>query len=380
MSFDPDEIVQNAQQGVGACAGCPANEDTEGQFVNPGLLNTDAEVMFVTMDPSHRTNWDSFPGWAEYNADKSPKFKQWRGGRALSKLLSKIPEISIDDVWLADAVKCPVNNDLAGDVRTDEAFDHCVTYLREEVETIDPEVIVTLGNDPAEQLLEGVFDIEVGSIKAGTRDCGRTFDTSPPVVISPHWSNGWLGRNNNRQVVRDAIQSVRGSDTPEGENVFLVPCDSPNYEETVLDRINLNEFPEHPGALDGYKYVRLWGARVGETNQSYFDKMGPGDLALFYQEGDYIGVGTVGKTFLDDGGWVSSKFWRGAPSKYIYTITDFSEIAAPKSSVNTIFGYKDRYYPQGLTRVADSRVTNRLEAIKLALEKRYGLAANTEVE
>lgn len=378
MSFDPDEIVHNAQQGVGVCEECPAHADTQGQFVNPGLLNPDAEIMFLTMDPSHRTNWDDYSSWAEYNADTSPDFKKWRGGSALSRLVSEIPDTSIDDIWLADAVKCPVNNDLAGDVNADEAFDHCVTYLKEEVQTIDPDIIVTLGNDPAEQLLNGVFDIEPGSIKAGTRDCGRTFDTNPPVVISPHWSNGWLGRNNNRRKVRQAIRSARSNDTPRGENVFLVPCDSPNFDRTVLGGINLDEFSDRPAALDNYDKVRLWGARVGEANRSHFEKMVPGDLALFYQEGKYIGIGTIRKTFHDERGWVSSKFWGGAPSKLIYTIDDFKEIAAPKGSVNTIFDYKEKYYPQGLTRVADNRVTYRLKAIKLALERRYGSKSHSD--
>lgn len=31
------------------------------------------------------------------------------------------------------------------------------------------------GNDPAEQVLQGVFDRDVGSSKAGTRDCGIVF-------------------------------------------------------------------------------------------------------------------------------------------------------------------------------------------------------------
>lgn len=204
-----NEIVRNAQQGTGPCQGCPAHEDTGGRLVNPGLLNPDGDVMVLTMDPSHYTDWDEYAGWAEYNEAKSTMFtERARGGPALAKLLDGVPGVSMDDIWLADAIKCPANNDRAGDVDAAAAFAHCRHYLREEIETLAPRVILTMGNDPAEQLLRGVFDRDVGSIKAGTRDCGLVFDTDPPVVVSPHWANGWLGRHDNREKVREAIRSV----------------------------------------------------------------------------------------------------------------------------------------------------------------------------
>lgn len=203
---DFDEIVSNAQAGDGPCAGCPAQADTEGQFVNPGLLNPDADLMFLTIDPSHYIDWNQYDDWAAYNANKGRQFKRdWPGGTAIAKILEGIPSHTLDDIWLGDAIKCPVNNDRAGDVDASEAFAHCSTYLQREIQSIDPRVIVTMGNDSAEQLLNGLFEIRVGSIHAGTRDAGRTVETGPPVVISPHWSNGWLGRHDNRRKVRDAI-------------------------------------------------------------------------------------------------------------------------------------------------------------------------------
>lgn len=165
--------------------------------------------MFLTMDPSHHIDWDKYADWSEYNAEKSKKFRdRWRGGTAVRKVLHGVSEYSIEDIWLADAVKCPVDNDRAGDVDTARAFAHCSEYLRREIEEVDPTVIVTMGNNPAEQLLNGIFDLGVGSIRAGTRDCGMIFETNPPVVISPHWSNGWLGRHGNRRKVQEAIREV----------------------------------------------------------------------------------------------------------------------------------------------------------------------------
>lgn len=89
---------------------------------------------------------------------------------------------------------------------------------------------------------------------------------------------------------------------------------------------------------------------------------------MFYQNNSYIGVGYIGETFEDDAGWVRSTFWRNAPSQLIYTIEDFSAISVPREKVNSIFGYSEQYYPQGLSRVSDANVTNRVQAIKKALE------------
>lgn len=204
-----NNIVQNAQTGTGHCKGCPAHEDTNGAYVNPGLLDPSADLMFLTMDPSHTTEWSRYTDWSQYNEEKSQLFiDEWPGGKSLPKLLDGIPGITINDIWLADAVKCPVNNDLAGSVDTDAAFDHCKHYLEEEIEALDPKVIIAMGEDPARQVLNGLFGYEIGKLKTGSRDPGTLYDTNPPVVVSPHWGHGWLGKNNNRAKVREAILDV----------------------------------------------------------------------------------------------------------------------------------------------------------------------------
>lgn len=201
-----NEIVQNARGGSGPCNGCPANEDTAGQYVNPGLIDPTADLMFLTMDPSHVTDWTQYSDWTEYNTAKSRLFiEEWPGGQRLARLLEGIPGVTIDDIWLADAVKCPVNNDLTGDVDADTAFEHCADYLQEEIEAVDPNVIVAMGEDPARQHLNGLYNRDIGPLRTGSRDAGTTYDTTPPVVVSPHWGHGWLGRNNNHEKVRRAI-------------------------------------------------------------------------------------------------------------------------------------------------------------------------------
>lgn len=151
-------------------------------------------------------------------------------------------------------------------------------------------------------------------------------------------------------------------------NVFLAPCDSPDFDRTVRSAVDPGEHPDRPGALEGADEVRFWGVREGSQNRSYFEKMEPGDLVLFYQDGTYVGVGFVGTTVEDDG-WASETFWDDAPSEWLYTIEDFSEITVPRTAMNRIFDYDGSYTPNGLTRVADGRVTKDPAVIKHAVEK-----------
>lgn len=151
-------------------------------------------------------------------------------------------------------------------------------------------------------------------------------------------------------------------------NVFLVPVDSPNFDRTVGEGIDLDEFPDHPSFVEGMDLVRFWGARDGSRNRDYFEKMGPGDLVLFYQDGNYIGTAWVGGKFEDEDNWVSTTFWQNAPSNLIYTVEDFNRVQVPRSAVNKIFDYKRDYNPQGLTRVADNRVDRRPKVIARAIE------------
>ena len=150
-------------------------------------------------------------------------------------------------------------------------------------------------------------------------------------------------------------------------SVFLAPCDPENFERTVRSEVDLSEYPNHPEALSGRQSVRFWGAREGSRNVTYFEKMKPDDLVLFYQDGTYVGSGWIRLTFEDSEQWASTTFWNNAPSTLIYSVEGFTPVSVPKAAVNRIFGYDDGYTPQGLIRVAASRVDNQLAAIKRAL-------------
>lgn len=152
-------------------------------------------------------------------------------------------------------------------------------------------------------------------------------------------------------------------------NVFLAPCDSPNFDDTVRESVDLRQLADYPDPLDGTQEVRFWGAKPGSRNEGNFEKMQRGDLVLFYQDGNYVGTAWVESTFVDEEGWASTEFWRGGESNLIYTLTDFEEISVPRRKLNRIFGYTKDYYPQGLMRVNPDNVDVRPASIKLALER-----------
>ncbi len=148
--------------------------------------------MFVTIEPSHRFDWDEYDGWDEYNRDISKKFlEEWTGGPVLKELLEPIDGLNMDSVWMADAIKCPPEGGIDDQTRNTE-FAHCQTYLQEEIDQVNPDVIVALGKNACLRTLSalGVDRSRISTAK----ECGRVFDTDPPVVTSPHWSYGWLSR------------------------------------------------------------------------------------------------------------------------------------------------------------------------------------------
>lgn len=211
MSFNPDRIVRNATEGEGACTNCPAHNIHQGGHVNPGMLNPDADLMFLTMDPSHKIPWAQYADWEEYNENFSRRFASWRGGKKIQEMIEPL-DLTLEDVWLGDSIKCPVDNAL---FRFDDpeqielAFEHCRNYLVQEVATVHPRVIVGFGEDATRRVLELVFDLEIGSLKTGTADCGRVFEMDPPVIASPHWSHGWLDRaptgQRNLEIVQNSL-------------------------------------------------------------------------------------------------------------------------------------------------------------------------------
>lgn len=149
--------------------------------------------MFVTIEPSPShgklLDWETY-NWGEYNDRYYEKLLyQWDSGQAIRSIIDPVPDVTVDDLWIADSIKCPpsIGED---DQKRPKEFEHCRTYFSRELETIDPEIVVALGNKPATRTLDV---LDGPNIRMGTASyAGRRFDTDPPLLISTSWPHGWL--------------------------------------------------------------------------------------------------------------------------------------------------------------------------------------------
>jgi len=157
-------------------------------------------------------------------------------------------------------------------------------------------------------------------------------------------------------------------ETDGGEQVFLVSSDPEHFERTISEPVDLGEYDDLPDPLSGVDSARLWVVPDGTRNEETFERMLPGDLVLFYHDGQYVGVGRIGATF-DDGGWVAGSLWEAEASSNAFTVTDFVPLAIGRAAVNRLFDYGGTYVPQGLMRVSPDRVTATVPAIELAVTR-----------
>jgi DNA polymerase len=182
-----DEIVQNALHGCGECGDCPAHRKGNCKRVNPGLGDYDADIAFVTEEPKHFVDWDAHEDWEAWSGQyMRERFLNADGGPYIQSLLDPLG-VSIQDVWIADSLKCPTINDEdlgTTAIPTDEAFRHCRPYLKRELHDVDPSIVVTLGNLASERTLCILGQSEEIHTKS---DAGRVFETVPSVIVSPHW-------------------------------------------------------------------------------------------------------------------------------------------------------------------------------------------------
>jgi len=132
---------------VVACERCPKLVESRSRIVN-GVGPADAALLFVGEGPGAKEDSQGEP------------FVGRSGGVLDDALL----EAGLDrgDVRIANCVRCrpPDNRD-----PTTEELGNCRGYLEHEIDTVDPELLITLGKVPAEHLLER--DVAV-TAEAGT--------------------------------------------------------------------------------------------------------------------------------------------------------------------------------------------------------------------
>ncbi|QFU83380.1 HNH endonuclease [Natronorubrum aibiense] len=151
------------------------------------------------------------------------------------------------------------------------------------------------------------------------------------------------------------------------DNIFLAPCSREqktgtyrHFQETILDGVDPSEYTEIPD-LDLDK-VSVWGVVSG--NQSHWEKMEPGDRALFYtKRKSYTHAATILSKQEND--TLAEKLWtsydegrrvedldEGWP--YIFYLTDVKRVDIHSEALHDDIGWKT-FYPQSFTRLTEDR-------------------------
>ncbi|WP_092733116.1 uracil-DNA glycosylase family protein [Halopenitus persicus] len=194
-----EETWNNWNTGAGPCFECP-NRDSQCRFYpkfGEGVL--DAEIAFVAETPNE-----------DRKTQNSPKSQKERDGQFESKVRNNpIPEwikegnrfsdsffkdISADfsderklGIYFTNIKKCADIEGRRKKWKNRKAKLHCEQYLKDELRTVSPEIVVTFGEEATESLFE-VFD-SASSFSRMKDDVLEVHHVSSYNVIpSFHWS------------------------------------------------------------------------------------------------------------------------------------------------------------------------------------------------
>lgn len=155
-----------------------------------GVGDPDADLMFIGEGPG-------------YHEDKQGEPFVGAAGQLLNRMLADVG-ISRQEVYIANVVKCrpPGNRD-----PLPEEIEACTPYLEEQVDLIDPRIIVTLGNFATRFVLDR--PVSIGRVR------GERFTWRGRTVIPTFHPAAVLrgGGDNSRQMaaLRDDFQSLKAA-------------------------------------------------------------------------------------------------------------------------------------------------------------------------
>jgi uracil-DNA glycosylase family 4 len=153
----------------------------------PGEGSADARIVFVGEGPG-----------ADEDAQGRPFVG--RAGQLLDKIINAM-ELKRSDVYICNILKCrpPENRD----PRPEEVA-HCLPYLQEQIEIIEPEIIVALGAHAARTLLENTKSI--GQLRGKFHEYYLRLG-KPPIKLMATYHPAYLLRSyspeNRRRVWED---------------------------------------------------------------------------------------------------------------------------------------------------------------------------------
>ncbi len=188
-----EEALQEIRAEIGDCTRCKLHRLGRKQIVF-GVGNPNADLMFVGEAPGADEDIKGFPFVG-------------RAGQLLTKIIEAIG-LQRDDVYIANVIKCrpPENRNPEPD-----EVETCEPFLFQQIDSIQPKVIVALGTFAAKALLKTQDPI--------SRLRGRAFDYRGATLI-PTFHPAFLLRSPDRKrdvwedmkKVRDLLQAGPGDD------------------------------------------------------------------------------------------------------------------------------------------------------------------------
>ena len=175
-----DELLAQVRQDLGDCTRCKLHTQGRKQVVF-GVGNPDADLMFVGEAPGGDEDIQGIPFVG-------------RAGQLLTKMIEAI-NLRRDDVYIANVIKCrpPGNRNPEPD-----EIAQCEPFLFQQIEAIQPKVIVALGSFAAKTLLRSEESI--------SRLRGRIYDFRGAKLI-PTFHPSFLLRSPDRK--RDAWEDLK---------------------------------------------------------------------------------------------------------------------------------------------------------------------------
>ncbi|WP_313691966.1 uracil-DNA glycosylase [Halorarum halobium] len=180
---------------VTGCERCPALVDSRSRIVN-GVGPTDADLVFVGEAPGA-------------NEDEQGEPFVGRSGTVLDDAL-RDAGLARADVRITNCVRCrpPENRDPHR-----EELDNCRGYLAEELDRLDPELVVTLGKVPSEHLLDRSVAV---TSEAGEVFDARVGETAIRLLVSVHPAATLYDRSQEETFEETILQAAELAGVGEG--------------------------------------------------------------------------------------------------------------------------------------------------------------------
>lgn len=166
-----------------SCADCPLSATRTNVVFGVGVDT--AEVLFVGEGPGE-------------NEDLTGEPFVGRGGQLLDKYLTHIDLARDKNIYIANIVKCrpPKNRD-----PKPEEQDACWSWLREQIDIVDPKIIICLGRISATALISEDFRI--------TRQHGQWFDIGSRRYMAIYHPSALLRDVNKRPETFADLREIR---------------------------------------------------------------------------------------------------------------------------------------------------------------------------